>query len=637
MSQTSNPTINDPLNLNYPPFDILTRDERDRLKRHGKIVYLDTLQPLPADWYGDFFVIIKGQIHQLQGEDFIANLHAGDWFDSKAKSDTAFHFISQEQSLLYRLDGQALAQVTANNAIFQNLLFADLSARLTQHQTRLARSESQQLLHQPISSLAGSHIKPPQFIDDTATLYEATVAMTAHNAKHILIKSQTRMSDDQRERLLAQGVEKSTIPDFVQRIGMFTQTDVCRAIGERADFANTPVKQYTNFKLRGILEGQDVSDALLTMLHNRVHRLPVMNASGEIIGVLGQTELLSYLTNHTNLIAVRIEQATTLEEVGLVVDLIGKFIRQQQQNGIKTHVISRMVQSLNIQVFAKIWQLIVPTLVYHNTCLLVMGSEGRGEQIMRTDQDNALIIRNGFKDEHLPEYAKTFNDTLASMGYPYCDGNIMISNERWRKTLTAFEKQISEWFTSGSLDDMIWIATLIDSHVVCGDEKLFTSLRRHWQIAYSRQATPNFINRFAKPVLQFGDTGNWWQKFTGAGSENDIDLKKAGIFPIVHGVKSLTLEYGEQYQIEATNTKARLQQLALHHILPEKTAQNLAEALDFFMAKRLEVALNTADKSARKVNPSTLSALEKDLLKECLAIVKDFKSFITHHYRLDIF
>ena len=66
-------------------------------------------------------------------------------------------------------------------------------------------------------------------------------------------------------------------------------------------------------------------------------------------------------------------------------------------------------------------------------------------------------------------------------------------------------------------------------------------------------------------------------------------------------------------------------------------AQNLAEALDFFMAKRLDVALSTEDKTARAVNPNQLSALEKDLLKECLAIVKDFKGFITHHYRLDIF
>ena len=118
-----------------------------------------------------------------------------------------------------------------------------------------------------------------------------------------------------------------------------------------------------------------------------------------------------------------------------------------------------------------------------------------------------------------------------------------------------------------------------------------------------------------------------------ARSDSDIDLKKAGIFPIVHGVRALALEY----DIADSNTKRRLQQLAARSVIADTMAQNLAEALDFFMAKRLDVALSTEDKTARAVNPNQLSALEKDLLKECLAIVKDFKGFITHHYRLDIF
>ncbi len=620
------------LHLTHPPFDKLTTSERTYLKQHSKIIYLDNLQPLPADCYGDFFIIIKGQIHQFHGEEFIASLHVDDWFDTQPRDGQTFSFITQQQSLLYRINGKILAEITHNNSTLKNLLFADLSARLSQHQARLANSESQQLLYKPISTLTNSHIKTAHFIHDTATLYDATTAMLQHDAKHILVKSQARLSDKERDKLIAQGVDKQSIPEFIERIGMFTQTDVCTAISQKADFVNTPVKKFTNFNLRSILAQQDVSEALLMMLQNRVHRLPVMNASGEIIGVLGQTELLSYLTNHSNLITARIEQAQTLDDVAQAVELIGIFIRQQQQNGIKTHIISRMVQSLNSQVFSKTWQLIVPSLVFHNTCLLVMGSEGRGEQILRTDQDNALIIRNGFKDENLADYAKKFNDTLANMGYPYCDGGIMICNERWRKTLTAFEKQINEWFSSGQSEHMIWVATLVDAHVVCGDERLFQSLQKHWQIALNSHASANFLNRFAKPILQFGDTGSWWHKFTG-GKDNDIDLKKAGIFPIVHGVKALSLEHS----VEVTNTKARLQQLAEKKVLAENTAQNLAEALDFFMAKRLEVALNTADKSARKVNPSTLSALEKDLMKECLAIVKDFKSFITHHYRLDIF
>lgn len=505
-----------------PPFDMLSDRERQYLTEQSQIVYLESLQRLPADWQGDFFIILKGRVHQLQGEELIATLQVDDWFDTARQpgyfdpqtgNDGQFCFVTQEQSLLYRVNGKALTKVTAQNTPLNHALFADLSARLAHHQARLAHSESQQLLYQPITSLA-AHIRAPQFIPDSASLYAATVAMTEADAKHILVTSDAPISDAERDRLLAQGVQPADIPDRLARIGMFTQTDVCRAISEKADFASTPVLSYTNFRLTTIHAQQDVSEALLTMLSQRVHRLPIVNAQGEITGVLGQTELLSYLTNHSNLIVARIEQAQNLEQVAKAVEMIGKFIRTQQQNGVKIHVISRTVQSLNTHVFNKVWQLIVPALTFYNTCVLVMGSEGRGEQILRTDQDNALIIRNGFKDENLAQYAETFNQTLADMGYPLCEGDIMMRHERWRKTLTGFEQQVSTWFASGSSEDMMWLSTLMDAQVVCGDTKLFAQLRTHWQIAAQRVAASNFINRFAKPILQFGDSGSFWQKFS---------------------------------------------------------------------------------------------------------------------------
>ena len=349
--------------LHQPPFDTLSAQQRTHLQQHSKIVYLDNLQPIPTGWQGDFFIILKGFVHQLQGDALIATLNAGDWFDTKVRQNGVFNFITQQQSLMYRIDGQVLSAITEQNPTLKNALFADVAARLNHHQARLAQSESQKLLYQPIANL-GQHIKPPHFVDDTATLYDATMAMNQFDIKHILVKSQARMTEAERDKLIAQGVEKSTIAAYVERIGIFTQTDVCRAIGQKVDFATTPVLDFTNFKIHTVHQSQDVSEALLTMLQTRTHRLPIIDSQGQIIGILGQTELLSFLTNHSNLIVARIEQAQSLEDVAVAVELIGKFIREQHASGIKIHVISRMVQSLNLQVFAKVWQLIVPAITF---------------------------------------------------------------------------------------------------------------------------------------------------------------------------------------------------------------------------------------------------------------------------------
>ena len=113
----------------------------------------------------------------------------------------------------------------------------------------------------------------------------------------------------------------------------------------------------------------------------------------------------------------------------------------------------------------------------------------------------------------------------------------------------------------------------------------------------------------------------------------DIDLKKAGIFPLVHGIRALALENDI---FEATSTKARLQQLVQLEVLTHKRAETLNEALEFFMARRLDIALATDNKLAREVDPAMLSALERDLLKECLNVVKSFKNELRQRYQLDI-
>lgn len=597
-----NPALN---HLFTPPFDALTTSERKKLAAVSQIIYLPEHTAVNGDWQGDLFIVIKGKLTQHQHGELVAGLNVGDWFSLADKDGVAFDVITQEQSLLYRLDGDTVHAISQHNERLRTFLFADLTTRKSEQDAQSAKSQSQQLLYRPVASI-GEHIRTPNFIDENASLYEATCRMMAVDAKHILVSS----------------------PNGV---GIFTQTDVCHAITKQADFATTCVKDYSRFNLYTIHESHDLSEALITMISKSVHRLPIVNDAGEITGVIGQTELLNYLTNHSQLITQRIDQAQNLDEVLVGVEMIGTFIRQQNQSGMKVHVIGRIVQSLNIHVFTKVWQLIAPPAVIDNTCLIVMGSEGRGEQVMRTDQDNALIIRDGFDDPNLPTYAQAFNDALLKLGYPYCDGNIMITSPTWRKSLTDFKAQVSTWMGATGGEMMIHFATLMDAHPVCGDVALFYELKSHWQHAV-RHAHANFINRFAAPTIQVATTEGFWQKFTG-GKDSDIDLKKAGIFPIVHGVRALALEYG----IDETSTRLRLRQLASQKVIDEKIAQNITEALEFFLSKRLAVSLTTDDKSARKVNPNTLSALERDLLKESLAVVKYFKGFITRHYRLDVF
>jgi len=548
------------------------------------------------------------------------------------KAIQTYQFRAAEDTLLLQVTGSAIDKISAQNHLVRQMLSDKLPERLKALQQRrhhkvtnptgyTDQQEVQQIMLQPVIDVT---LLPVHIVDAHNSLYDAAHIMTKVGMKHVLVRPSNHLENLQ-----------ETPHGMEHLLGILTDTDICRAVSEQQNPATTPCQHYANFNLRTINATDEIGDALLTMTRYRIHRLPVLDYQGKVIGILGQSDLLAYISHHSQLISIQIEQAEDLSSLDTAVELIGRYIRAQHQNGVKIGNISRMVQTLNAQVFTKLWQLIVPDDVMVNTCLIVMGSEGRGEQIMRTDQDNALIIRDGYSHPDLAQFADTFNTHLATLGYPLCDGNIMMTNPMWRQPIGAFKTQISVWFRNTDPMHGIYLSAIFDGEYVCGDESLLTQIRQHLKAAH-RQSDPMFVRQFARAALQFGDVNQWWQKFLpllGNTSSHDIDLKKAGLFPLVHGIRTLALENDI---LAVPSTKNRLKALVQANALNQERADTLLEALEFFMAQRLSVALSTEDKHARQVDPTTLTALERDLLKECLAVVKSFKTQLRQHYQLEI-
>ena len=642
------------LDFTQPPFDVLSLAERQSIRKNTQIRYLAKNENLTAEELQYLYVVIKGQIEQLLDGEFVASylgsnhsdhLNNNDWFDSRrlpesltenslnTKALQTYQFRAAEDTLLLQVAGSAVDKISAQNHLVRQMLSDKLPERLKALQQRRNnksivsasyndQQEVQQIMLQPVIDV---NLLPVHIVNANNSLYEAASIMTKAGLKHVLVQPLDHLKHEGEVRF-----------GTGHLLGILTDTDICRAVSDQQDPATTPCQRYANFNLRTIKASDEIGDALLTMTRYRIHRLPVMDQNGDVVGILGQSDMLAHIGHHSQLISIQIEQAKDLSSLDTAVELIGRYIRAQHQNGVKIGNISRMVQTLNAQVFTKLWQLIVPDEVMTNTCLIVMGSEGRGEQIMRTDQDNALILRDGYTHPDLAQFADTFNQHLADLGYPLCDGNIMMTNPMWRQPLKQFNAQIGLWFRNTDPMHGIYLSAILDGEYVCGDESLLTQVRQHLKVAH-RQSDPMFVRQFARAALQFGDVNQWWQKFVpllgGKSGSEDIDLKKAGIFPLVHGIRTLALENDI---LELPSSKNRLKALVQARALTQERADTLLEALEFFMAQRLSVALSTDDKHARQVNPMTLTALERDLLKECLAVVKSFKNQLRQHYQLEL-
>ena len=437
-------------------------------------------------------------------------------------------------------------------------------------------------------------------------------------------------------RLMAQHGASHALVRDAARIGIFTTTDLRDALLRPVPPAELAVREVARFELVCVAPDAPVVEALLLMLQHRVHRVIVRDGDAAIVGVLGQLDLLAFISNHSHLIALQIEQADSVAELAQAAPQVDALVAQLHIDGMRVEIIARLVCELNRQLFARAWALLAPAELVANSCLIVMGSEGRGEQILKTDQDNALLLRDGYAaPAELASITARFTAALLEFGYPRCPGGVMLSEAPWCQPLTAFKAQLRDWMFGADADGAWKLAIFLDAQAVAGDATLLQQARGFVD-AYLVDSDA-FFARFARAVDQFAEPAGWRALLAGlrghAGPAT-LDLKKLGIFPIVHGTRALAL----QYHVEARGSAARLQALAERGHLAPALARDLTDALHALMALRLDHHLRQRGAGApldNLVHTAALGTLERDRLHDALAIVKRFRQHLQLHYRFD--
>ena len=211
----------------------------------------------------------------------------------------------------------------------------------------------------------------------------------------------------------------------------------------------------------------------------------------------------------------------------------------------------------------------------------------------------------------------------------------MVSNPAWRRSASAFAGVVRNWLLRPDPEGLMALAIFVDAHAVAGDASLLAGVRAEVDRLVS--ADDALLGRFAAAIDSFPDsTGGWWNRLLLIGERDTqtLDLKKAGIFPIVHGVRSLAL----RDHVQATATTARLDALVALGRLTADFATDLADSLHFLMGLKLKAGLAELDAGRRLsggVQTDRLSSLERDLLKDSLAVVKRFKALVRHQFHLE--
>ena len=599
-------------NFSASPFDCLTPDEQRLVRDSVDVAYYPEGEVIldVGDAPTHLFIIIKGYVTQLEGDEVITTYAPDDTFDGRGlvAGKTSSRFVAQEEVVAYQLARQTVTDLIASNATFGALLFSDLSNKLTALSQRQSQHELQSLT---LSRVDEAFVRPPHFVDSHTDVLSVVKVFQAQRTASVLVR------------------DTSTSPE---RLGIFTAKTLQRAILTGIPLDQQPVGPLSNFDLITIQPSDQVGDALALLMRHRVHRLVVADGA-RVVGVLEALDLFSFLSNHSHLITVQVEAATDIAGLAQAATQITRMVTSLYRSGTRVSLIARLVQDLNARLFERAWQLIAPADLVANSCLFVMGSEGRGEQLLKTDQDTGLILRDGYTPpEYLDAICLQFSHALTAFGYPECPGHIMVSNPLWRKSAYEFGQMVQQWLLMPDADSLMNLAIFLDAHPVCGDAHLLA----HAQQALMRLATDSdvMLARFAASIDAFGQSQGWWNRLLGLADQQGLHLKKEGIFPLVHGVRSLALAE----HLQETSTIARIEALVGKSVITPALAADLTQSLHFLMGLKLKAGLTEMDTQqavSGLVDVAKLSTLERDLLKDALGVVKHFKGLLRSRFKLD--
>ena len=591
---------------NIHPFEVLDKNQINNCIKHMDIAYYpkDSILISPEKISDHFFIIIKGSVYEYKDDEVIMDYHHEDSFDANSLiyNETKNTFKVHEDLICYELEKNTFLKLVEENVRFKDFFLKNLVNKI---QTLKDKEYTSELSSFMIARVEDAIINEACIVNENTKLIDAIEKSMNFKTSTIIVQKEN------------------------DTYGIITDSLLKVKVLLEGRTLNIPVKDIAVFPLMTVCDDDYLFDALTVLIKRNIKRIGVTNSEGKMIGILEQIDVLSHFANNTFVVDTKIKKAKTIEELKSSSNDLINIIKSLHAKGVKVNHISNLIGQLNTKVYQKLYNLVVPSELKKNACLIVMGSEGRNEQIIKTDQDNALVIKDGIDVEQYRPYMQHITDHLIDFGYPRCKGNIMVSNPFWCKTVSEYKNETKRWIDAPDMQNYMDLAIFFDSFAVAGDKDLLINLKDDLFDKLHDQDI--FMAYFAKATLAF-DTPSTVANFMT--KVHFIDIKKTAVFPIVQGIRSLALKE----KIRETTTVKRIKILKDRRILEKEKAEELLEAFDVVNTLRLKSQLEKVleyKEIDNQVDTHTLGKIERDLLKDSFKIVIDFKKFISYSFKID--
>ncbi|MFH1119977.1 MAG: DUF294 nucleotidyltransferase-like domain-containing protein [Bacteroidota bacterium] len=467
------------------------------------------------------------------------------------------------------------------------------------------------LMEHPVSD----YLSPIYTIEADATIWDTAQLLSKRKTDNILLTNMSR--------------------DF---LGIITSTDIQKRVLSRNLNPDNPAYMIMSSPIIYIPESTPVNDALRVSKDSGINHLVVKNASGDITGIFNTNDINRRLINSLSFYIAGIEKAETTDELKLCYSDLQLLVNPLIQSEVSVRFITNITTAFSDAIIRRLIELTLSEIGQAPVrfSFICLGSEGRKEETLLTDQDNAIIYENvpkekeGAVNAYFLKLGETVCNALNTIGYSFCKGGIMAKNPQWCKPMSVWENYFSSWITTPEPQQLMDATIFFDFRVVYGDNTFTEKLKTI--ITGTISENPLFLYHLAYNTLNIKPQHISTGTILSEKHADIVDLKSA-VIPIIMFART----YSFQNRITCENTIDRLTALKDRNIIQGSLVNEIIFAYNFLMRLRFKNQadlLQTRKPVSNMLNTKILIDIELYMLKKVLATIPEFQNRIKTDFRI---
>lgn len=414
-------------------------------------------------------------------------------------------------------------------------------------------------------------------------------------------------------------------------------------IAKLAD-ARNPVISVMDNPVVSIKRDSYAYEAIL-MMFNTNSRYLLIEDNDQYYGFISRNKLLSEQAQSPLVFIQSVKQARSVNELKKKWETVPQIITQLLGRGVHSQIVNQVITTVADTIALKVIEQVIAEMGKPPAkfVFMVLGSEGRKEQTLKTDQDNAIIYEDKANEhrELVRDYFLKFADSVSTKldftGFKFCTGGFMAKNPQWTHSLSHWKRNYESWMEESLPEAVIKFSTFFDCRYIYGDKTIMDELHTFLDDELQKPLDKLFFH-MTNNALQYEAPLTFFKNIRtfAVGSQEAFDIKKA-MTPIV----DLVRVYALKNRIFEVNTGERLKALKAANIFSELEYHELMQSYYFLMGMRLRKQASQIIQD--RVEPDNyiyadnLTKIEQVTLIEIFKTIEKFQSRIRLSFTNSLF